>query len=77
MIIMMINDTPITRMRRRAGRRKKYLNIPPSSQKAVRRQLMNSNWELARVIRFQLLSSSATNLEVTSSSMILAIPVLT
>ena len=77
MMMMMINGTPITRMRRRAGRRKKYLNIPPSSQKAVRCQLMNSNWELARVIRFQLFSSSATNLEVTSSSMILAIPVLT
>ena len=69
--------TPIMRIVRRAGKRRKYLMNPPASQNAVNLQFMNSNWAFVLVIRFQLFNSSATNLCVTSSSIILAIPVFT
>ena len=56
---------------------KTFLKKKPKHQKNDNFQLMNLNLWFVLVNKFQLLSSSPSNLWVTSSSMMLATPVLT
>jgi hypothetical protein len=57
-----------------SGMRNKYRMRNPMNQMTVNLHDINSYPLLVRVKRFQFLSSSASNLEVTSSSIIASIP---